>query len=182
MLDRKVQMMDAGTGLFETAKPFGTVLGGLKVELEKYGKVLRAQEIDPVDLPETTGACDLFLDWSTPLRKRYIACRLEDAGGAGKTGEGEEIRRYAASFKEGNRNTPLRKICILLIAHIFFIGGIVDGLDIPRVITSIAGVALGLLVMYLWLKPSTLAQKQVRRLVGQVNTAGTDVGAKGNAD
>ena len=30
---------------------------------------------------------------------------MEDAGTVGKTADGEEIHRYAASLKEGNRNT-----------------------------------------------------------------------------
>ena len=30
MIDRKVQMMDAGMVLFQTEKPFGTVLGVIK--------------------------------------------------------------------------------------------------------------------------------------------------------
>ena len=68
MIDKKVQMMDAGMVLFTSEKPFGTVLGGIKAELTKLGKVKRANEISPDELPDTTGECDLFVDWSTPLR------------------------------------------------------------------------------------------------------------------
>ena len=110
MIDRKVQMMDAGMVLFQTEKPFGTVLGGIKTELLKYGKVLRRNEFNESELPETTGECDLFLDWSAPLRKRYISVRLEDAGTVGKTEDGEDIHRYAACLKEGNRCTATRLV------------------------------------------------------------------------
>ena len=73
-------MMDAGMRLFETEKPFGNVLGGIKHEMESYGKVYRRPDSTPSMFPDSTGECDLFLDWSTPLRKRCISCRLEDAG------------------------------------------------------------------------------------------------------
>ncbi len=76
----KTQMMDAGMTLFTSEKPFGTVLGGIKMEMSKYGAVRRANEISPEEVPDTTGECDLFVDWSTPLRWRAISCRLEDAG------------------------------------------------------------------------------------------------------
>lgn len=164
MFDKKVLLIDAGTGMFETEKPFGTVAGGVKVELQKYGRVLRFSEVDPSDLPEAAREFDFFLDWSTPLRKRYISCKVDDAGKAGETGEGEEIRRYAVSFKEGNRNTVLRLICTLVIAHIFFIGGLVKIPGIPRILTLVAGVAIGLFIMYLWLRPSTRAQQVTEEL------------------
>ena len=164
MFDKKVLLIDAGTGMFETEKPFGTVAGGVKVELQKYGRVLRASEVDPADLPETAGEFDYFLDWSTPLRKRYITCKVDDAGKAGETGEGEEIRRYAVSFKEGNRNTALRRVCALLIAHIFFIGGFVKIPGVPRVLTLGAGICLGLFTMYRWLRPSMRAQQVAAEL------------------
>lgn len=60
MIDKKVQMMDAGMVLFTSEKPFGTVLGGIKAELTKLGKVKRANEISPDELPDTTGECDLL--------------------------------------------------------------------------------------------------------------------------
>ena len=62
MIDKRIQMMDAGMRLFQTEKPFGTVLGGIKTEMAKYGKVLRANEIDPSRLPDSTGESDIFLD------------------------------------------------------------------------------------------------------------------------
>ena len=105
MIDRKVQMMDAGMRLFESEKPLGTVLGGIKNEMGRYGRLMRRNEIDPEELPATTGDCDLFLDRSSRFKSKYLSCRVEDAGTVGKTADGEEIHRYAASLKEGNRNT-----------------------------------------------------------------------------
>ncbi len=105
MIEKKVNMMDAGMRLFLTEKPFGTVLGGIKVEMAKYGNVLRPNEIDTSALPPTTGVCDLFLDRSTRYKSKYLACSLEDAGTVGSTPDGEPIHRYAVTLKEGNRNT-----------------------------------------------------------------------------
>ena len=114
MIDKRVQMMDAGMRLFETEKPFGTVLGGIKTEMAKYGKVLRHNEIVPEELPEAAAGCDLFLDWSGRLQKRYISCRLEDAGLVGKTADGEDIHRYAASLLEGHSGISNRR-CTRLV-------------------------------------------------------------------
>ena len=105
MLDKNVHMMDAGMRLFESEKPIGTVIGGIKNEMGQYGRLSRYNEIDQEGLPPTTGECDLFLDRSTRFKSKYLACKVEDAGMVGKTADGEEIHRYAASLKEGNRNT-----------------------------------------------------------------------------
>ncbi len=105
MADKTVQMMDAGMRLFDTEKPYGTVLGGIKTEMSKYGKVLRAKELEGVVLPDACIGCDLFLDRSTKYKTKYISCTLEDAGTVGTTEEGEQIHRYAASLKEGNKST-----------------------------------------------------------------------------
>ena len=105
MIDKKTQMMDAGMRLFETEKPFGTVLGGIKTEMAGYGKVLRNNEIVESELPEASIGCDLFLDRSTRYKTKYITCKLEEAGMVGTTPDGEEIHRYAVSLKEGNKNT-----------------------------------------------------------------------------
>ena len=98
-------MMDAGMRLFETEKPYGTVLGGIKMEMAQYGKVSRTNEIDRDSLPAAAADCDLFLDRSTKFKYKYLSCTLEDAGTVGRTEDGEEIHRYAASLKEGNKNT-----------------------------------------------------------------------------
>ena len=161
-------MMDAGMGLFKTEKPFGIVLGGIKVEMQKHGKVFRYNEIDAAQLPPTTGECDLFLDWSTPFRKRCISCRLEDAGECGKTDEGETVHRYAASFKEGSRNTGARIILVLLLAGIFIGLGIAGIPQVPRTFTILAGIALGTATVYCGLMPSLKARKTVRKLIETV--------------
>ena len=105
MTDKEVQMMDAGMRLFDSEKPFGTVLGGIKTEMARYGKVLRANEIAEAEIPGASAGCDLFLDRSTRFKTMYISCTLEEAGTVGTTPDGEEIHRYAASLKEGNKNT-----------------------------------------------------------------------------
>ena len=105
MIDRRVQMMDAGMRLFDSEKPFGTIIGGIKNEMGQYGRLKRRNEIDPEELPPMTGDCDLFLDRSTKFKSKYLSCKVEDAGIVGKTTDGEKIHRYAASLKEGNRNT-----------------------------------------------------------------------------
>ncbi|MBO6248369.1 MAG: hypothetical protein J6L98_04495 [Bacteroidales bacterium] len=105
MMNKRVQMMDAGMRLFRTEKPFGTVLGGIKTEMAKYGTVFRERDLEGQELPEACADCDLFLDRSTKYKTKYISCKLEDAGTVGTTDEGEEIHRYAASLKEGNMNT-----------------------------------------------------------------------------
>ena len=105
MIDRNTQMMDAGMRLFDSEKPFGNVLGGIKTELGLYGKVLRTNEIEDKILPPSAAGCDLFLDRSTKYKWKYLSCTLEDAGTIGKTPDGEDIHRYAVSLKEGNKNT-----------------------------------------------------------------------------
>lgn len=165
MLDRKVQMMDAGMVLFETEKPFGTVLGGLKTELGKHGRVLTGNEMKAEELPGSTGECDLFLDWSVATRRRYISCRLEDAGAAGQTANGEPVRRYAVSFKEGDRNRRCRIIAAQVLAAAFFILGIIGIKGIPGIFTIIAGIALAFVTEYVLLSPSKKAQDVITGLL-----------------
>ena len=126
MIDRNVQMMDAGMRLFETEKPFGTVLGGIKTEMAQYGKVYRTNEIDRDSLPAASSGCDLFLDRSTRFKSRYLSCRLEDAGDVGQTPDGETVRRYAATIKEGNRNTEVG-IYVHLALIIIFLAPVGNG-------------------------------------------------------
>lgn len=171
MIDRKVQMMDAGMVLFQTEKPFGTVLGGIKTELLKYGKVLRRNEFNESELPETTGECDLFLDWSAPLRKRYISVRLEDAGTVGKTEDGEEIHRYAACLKEGNRCTVSRLLLAALAVILpSAVGAIIPG-PVPHGITAVIFTLLGLYIAFKLVEPSRKAQKAVKELLGIIRQA-----------
>lgn len=79
--DGKVQMLDAGMILFEAKSDFGDTLGQVKAEMEVYGKVLKPADLSEAELPESTGECDLFLDWSSIWRVRYISCHLESADG-----------------------------------------------------------------------------------------------------
>lgn len=171
MIDKRVQMMDAGMVLFTSEKPFGTVLGGIKAEMSRYGVVRRANEISNGDVPDTTGECDLFVDWSTPFRWRAISCRLEDAGYAGRNDDGEEIRRYAASFKEGNRNRGV-KVTLLIV---FAVAVIVSGLLCPDgsagIFTFAVSVALSAALLIFGLRPSVKAQRAVKNLMSIVSQA-----------
>ncbi len=165
MIDKKVQMMDAGMVLFTSEKPFGTVLGGIKAEMTKLGDVKRSNEISPNELPDTTGECDLFVDWSTPLRWRAISCRLEDAGLIGHNSDGEEIRRYALCLKEGDKNRKGKVAVVLLSAAIFVVLGIfgIDG--VPGMVTLLSGIVLAACVMFWGLRPSVKAQRSIGNLL-----------------
>lgn len=171
MIDKKVQMMDAGMTLFTSGKPFGTVLGGIKTEMSKYGDVKRPNEISADSVPDTTGECDLFLDWSTPFRWRAISCRLEDAGPAGRNEDGEEIRRYAASFKEGNKNRGLKVALVLAFAAAVIALGVVGLGGVPGIFTIIAAVAVAAALLVFGLRPSPKAQKAVRNLMDVISQA-----------
>ena len=165
MIDKKVQMMDAGMVLFTSKKPFGTVLGGIKTEMARLGDVKRTNEISKDDIPDTTGECDLFVDWSTPMRWRAISCRLEDAGFAGTDEEGEEIRRYALCMKEGNMNRKVKVFLVIFAAVAIVVSGICGISGIPDLITVLAGFALAFEVVVLGLKPSAKAQREVRNIL-----------------
>lgn len=158
----KVQMMDAGMTLFESEQNFGNVLGQVKAEMEVYGKVLRPSEIGDVQLPESTGECDLFLDWSTPWRVRYVSCHLENAGEI--TRDGKTLQRYAATFKEGNKNTVFRG-CVMLILLLGFVSSVfaTDG-----ALDTIINVVLAAFVAYLWILPSRKAQRVISKLMASL--------------
>lgn len=161
-LDRKTQMMDAGTALFETKGGYGTVLGQLRAELAAYGRVFAPGDVPEEALPHSAGAFDLFLDYSTVWRTRYISCRIEDAGDSGgRTGDGETIRRYAAEFKEGNRSTVLRAAVHLAVAAGLLAVSILPG---PCLVSVLAAVLI-LPVLYLWIVPSRAARKTVGKLL-----------------
>lgn len=132
MMDDTVPMMDAGMRLFETEKPFGTVLGGIKVEMAKHGKILASQN----------SGYDLLLDRSTRYKKKFISCLLEDAGVVGKTADGEEIHRYAASLKEGNKNTNVGiYVAAALIIIWAMLGWLVsDGSALLTIVCTVVGI------------------------------------------
>ena len=163
MIDRNVQMMDAGMRLFETEKPFGTVLGGIKTEMAQYGKVYRTNEIDRDSLPAASSGCDLFLDRSTRYKSKYLTCSLEDAGIVGKTSDGEEIHRYAASLKEGNKNTNVGLYVAASLVIIWAMLGwfISDG----KALTVILFTAFGLFGAWLQLRPDRRSVKLVNQLL-----------------
>ena len=171
MIDKKVQMMDAGTVLFTSEKPFGTVLGGIKAELTKLGDVKRSNEISLEELPETTGECDLFVDWSTLLRWRAISCRLEDAGLVGTNADGEETRRYALCVKEGNKNRKGKVVVTLLLAVIFIVLGILSMDGAAGIFTVLPGSVFVIALVIIALRPSVKAQKAVRNLLETVREA-----------
>ena len=162
MIDDKVQMMDAGMRLFESEKPYGIVLGGIKTEMAKYGKVLRPNEIDQSELPPTTGECDLFMDRSTKFKSKYMTCKLEDAGTVGKTQDGEDIHRYAATLKEGNRNTNVGIYVHLALILIWAMLGwlVSDG----SILLTLALLAVGIYGAWRQLRPS----KDNTRLANQL--------------
>ena len=168
-LDKKAQMMDAGTAFFKTKNGFGSVLGQVKAEMEVYGKVWEASETKMEDMPFSTKEYDLFLDFSTIWRNRYISCRLEDAGDTGRfTQEGEAIRKYAASFKEGNTGTKLRGyVHALLIISLFAAAFSFFPLNIViRLLCLCAALYIG----YIWLTPSLISQKTVKTLKNNIES------------
>lgn len=165
MIDKRIQMMDAGMRLFQTEKPFGTVLGGIKTEMAKYGKVLRANEIDPSRLPDSTGESDLFLDWSSATKYRYISCKLEDAGEVGTTDEGEPVHRYAVLLKEGNGNKPLNTIITVAIFLVFLALAFLIGKGRPSFWLILMFLALGSFTSFRLLRPSKAATELISKLL-----------------
>lgn len=157
--DTKVQMMDAGMTLFETEENYGNTLCQVKAELEVYGKVLRPSELSEAILPDSTGDCDLFLDWSSAWRKRYISCHLENAGETEK--DGKTIYRYAASFKEGNRSTVLRGAVMLM----FLLTMLTEIFFGSNLLSKIQGLVCAGLTAWLWILPSRKAQNLVFSLM-----------------
>jgi len=159
--DRKAQMMDAGTALFEAQEGIGMAIGHVRRKMEAYGEVANANETSADVVPDTTGDFDLFLDFSTPWRSRYISCKVEAAGEAGEAPGGEPLHRYAAVFKEGNRSTHLRAG-----AHVLLIAGLV-GVALSGVAGWLGGVAAFFLagfVAYRWIVPSAASQRTMQSL------------------
>ena len=160
----KVQMMDAGMTLFETKEGFGNTLGQVKAEMEEYGKVLKANELEGVALPESTGDYDLFMNWSTIWRVRYISCHLESAGLEEK--DGKTVYRYAATFKEGNKSTCFRGAVMLM----FLIAFAVETIFVPGLLYTLQGLVFTGLTAYIWMLPSRKAQKTVFALMDKLRS------------
>lgn len=163
-MNHKVQMMDAGMTLFSTEDNFGNTLGQVKAEMEEYGKVLKNNDLEGVSLPESTGDFDLFLEWSTVWRVRYISCHLESAGE--QVEDGKTVYRYAATFKEGNRSSAFRGI----VMGALLIFSIADAVFAPGLLNTLLGIVLAGIVAYLWILPSRKAQKTVFSLMSNLRS------------
>ena len=154
--------MDAGMALFETKDNFGLCLGQVKAELSEYGKVLTPKELEGIDIPESTGIYDFFIDRTTFWRKRYISCRVESAGEMEK--DGDTVYRYALCLREGNRSTALRGIVmaviILLAVSLLFLS--------HSLIAGILSVAVALIAGYCWVMPSSTASGTVKSIMNKV--------------
>ncbi len=163
--DRKTQMMDAGTALFSAREGIGMAIGYVRRKMEEAGgEVANINEVSQDVIPTTTGDFDLFMDFSTPWRSRYISAKVEDAGEGGTDADGEPMRRYAAVFKEGNRTAPLRAACHILVIAGLILTPITVGILFPDlanfVLTVLCLVAAGY-TAYRWIVPSKVSQKKV---------------------
>lgn len=96
-MDSKIQMMDAGSVFFSMEEGFGTAMGQVRAEMKAFGRV---GDVDDW----------MLLDSSDLWMKRYVLCRVEDAGMS------DGRHRYCAVFREGSRSTPLRNLCLLACA------------------------------------------------------------------
>lgn len=164
--------MDAGMVMFRSKLGFGQAIGQVKAEMQEYGKVYTAADLAETAVPESTGDFDLFLVWSAAWRVRYISCRAESAGegavrnadGCEPTDAGESIHRYAVTFREGNRSTPLRgaamTLCIAILILCIFKAG--------SIILAAADIILIGYVCFRWITPSHKARSVVRNLMERV--------------
>lgn len=152
VFDKKAQMMDAGMVLFPSDEPFGRVLGMVKTAMTPYGKVWRKTDLEGSVLPDSLPEFDLFLDRSTPWRKRYISACVEDAG------EG----RYALTFREGNRSTRLRAATFILLIFACVLGAVcIPGIGLLRpALWALAG-----WFAYRWIVPARNNRKAVEELM-----------------
>ena len=132
-------MMDAGMRLFETEKPFGTVVGGIKNETSKYGKVLRAKDMEGIELPAASVGCDLFLNRSTKYKTKYISCTIEDAGEVGTTSDGEQIRRYARGWKVGRISKTALAVLRTALCEILYMDDIPNAAAINEAVELAKG-------------------------------------------
>jgi len=156
----RVQMMDAGMTLFSSPENFGTVMGIVREKMERHGKVLKPAELSAAKLPDSTGECDLFLDWSTWWRVRYISCHIESAGETDR----KEVHRYAATFKEGNRNTRFRG-AVMIFFLLCCLAAIFSG---QGLLCTLAGLLLAFMVAYIWILPSGKARRVVTALMQEL--------------
>ena len=159
-MDKKAQMMDAGTALFSSEEGFGSTLGAVKAAMEAGGgKIYRKMDADASVFPATTGEFDLFLDFSTRWRNRYVSCTLEDAG---MTPDG--LHRYAAVFKQGDSSSRVRDYTLLTACVAIILVASVA----PGVIRIVSGVLLLLLIAYVWISPSEKGQERVKDIISSL--------------
>ncbi len=152
VFDKKAQMMDAGMVLFPSDEPFGRVLGMVKTAMTPYGKVWRKTDLEGSVLPDSLPEFDLFLDRSTPWRKRYISAWVSDAGDG----------RYALTFREGNRSTGLRAATFILLIFACVLAAVcIPGIGLLRpALWALAG-----WVAYRWIVPARNNRKAVEELM-----------------
>ena len=152
VFDKKAQMMDAGMVLFPSDEPFGRVLGMVKTAMTPSGKVWRKTDLEGSVLPDSLPEFDLFLDRSTPWRKRYISAWVSDAGDG----------RYALTFREGNRSTGLRAATFILLIFACVLGAVcIPGIGLLRpALWALAG-----WVAYRWIVPARNNRKAVEELM-----------------
>lgn len=140
-MDNKVQMLDAGTALFEMEGGFGTALGQVKAEMSEFGKVSIEDEY-------------FILDLSDIWRKSYISCHLESAGEA-------EKNRYAAVLKEGSRSSLLRNITIIAL--------LILAMAICVFVSILIGLILFAGIAYIWIIPGKKATLVSRKLIEKIS-------------
>lgn len=152
VFDKKAQMMDAGMILVHSDEPFGRILGMVKTAMTPYGKVWRKTDLEGSVLPDSLPEFDLFLDRSTPWRKRYISAWVSDAGDG----------RYALTFREGNRSTGLRAATFILLIFACVLGAVcIPGIGLLRpALWALAG-----WVAYRWIVPARNNRKAVEELM-----------------
>lgn len=152
VFDKKAQMMDAGMILVRSDEPFGRMLGMVKTAMTPFGKVWRKTDLEGSVLPDSLPEFDLFLDRSTPWRKRYISAWVADAG------EG----RYALSFREGNRSTRLRATTFILLILACVLGAVcIPGIGPFRLVFW----ALAGWIAYRWIVPARNNRKAVEQIM-----------------
>lgn len=165
-IDKGVLMMDAGTALFESSESFGSTLGQLRAEMSVFGgKTFVEKDFGTMDIPSSYG--DIFLDYSTPWRTRYISCRLESVEDDGKAPREGDVHRYAATFKEGNKSTGLRGFSYLFCVIMILFGCLVGEYGYIFILPMLVG-AVGLVLS--WLRPSTVAQQTVGYFIKKLSS------------
>lgn len=156
-MDKKIQMMDAGTALFTINEDFGTALGMVKTAMGAFGgRVYRATDSQTVSFPEGAADADLLLDFSSRWRNRCISCKLEYAG-TDVNGK----HRYAAVFKQGDSSGRIRNYTLLTLCVIIVLGMIAA----PGTIRIIAGILLVIFIGYWKISPSKDARIRVEEII-----------------